>query len=56
MRSALADDFTKIVLRIAMFGNQLIIAHGFFDRVEIGPLNVFDDGELQRCPIVDVVE
>ncbi|MNL20911.1 hypothetical protein D3C87_1421820 [compost metagenome] len=52
MASALADDFTEVVLGVAMFGDQLLIAHRFFKRIEIGTLDVFDDSQLQSRAVV----
>lgn len=54
MASALADDFTEVVLGVAMFGDQLLIAHGFFKRIEIGTLDVFDNSQLQSRAVVHI--
>ena len=48
MAAALADDPGEIRLRVAVLGRELLISKRLFDRVEIAPLNVFDDGDLER--------
>ncbi len=52
MAAALADDFRQFVLRIAKFSFQLLIAERFFERIEIGALDVFDDREFERLSVV----
>ena len=52
--SALADDFAEIILRIAVFGDQLLVPHRFFERIEVGTLYVFDNCQLQRRAIIHI--
>ncbi|MCY1236149.1 hypothetical protein D9M72_487920 [compost metagenome] len=54
--AALADNFAEIVLRVTVFGNQLLIAERLVERVEIRALNVLDDRDLERRAIVDVTD
>ncbi|KSV69244.1 hypothetical protein N182_32735 [Sinorhizobium sp. GL2] len=54
MASALADDLAEIVLRIAVLGDQLLVAKRFVERIEIRALDVFDDSDFKRRAIVNV--
>ena len=51
MRPALADDLRHFVLAVIELFHQRQIAARLFDRVEVGALHVFDDGEFQRLPV-----
>ncbi|MNV72236.1 hypothetical protein D3C71_1653080 [compost metagenome] len=37
-----------------MLGDKLLITQRFFQRIEIGPLNVFNDCDFERGPVIDV--
>ncbi len=54
MATAFADNLAKIVLRIAMLGNQLLVAQRFFEWIKIGTLYVLDNREFKRRTIIDV--
>ena len=49
---ALSDHSGHIGLRITKLGNQIFIATGFLKRIQIGPLDVLDNGKLERLTIV----
>ena len=51
MAAALADDLGDVFLAVVEFVHQRAIAFGLFERIEIGALHVFDDGNLQRFGI-----
>ena len=46
--AALTNDFGQIRLRIGIFIRQLFVAERFFNRIEIGALNVFNDRDFKR--------
>ncbi len=52
--TALSDNLTQIILSVAMFSDQLLVTQRFFERVQVGALNVFDDCKLKRGPIIDI--
>ena len=54
MTAAFSYHFTKIVLGIAILGNQLLIALCFLKRVKVGTLHILDDGNLKCCPVINV--
>ena len=54
MAAALADDFAEIVLRIAVFGNQLLVTQRLFQGIEIRSLHILDNGDLKRCLVIDI--
>ena len=54
MAAALADDFSEIILRIAMLRNKLLITQGFFERIEVRALYVFHDRQFKRRAIIDI--
>ena len=54
MAAALADDARDVGLRIVVVGAELRVAVRLLDRVEIGALDVLDDGEFERLAIADV--
>ncbi len=56
MATRLVDELRKIVLRMAMALDQLAIAFGLFDRVEILALDVLDQRDLGRGGIVDLAD
>src|SRR5262245_64287129 len=56
MRPALADDTGDVVLAVAELLHKRLVAHGLFERIEIGALNVLDDGELERFAVVNFKE
>ena len=47
MTAALADDLGDVVVTVAVFARQRLIARRLFQRIEIGALHVLDDGELE---------
>ena len=47
MRTGFADDLRKVLLGIGKLLNKLFITLRFFERIEIDPLYVFDNGELE---------
>ena len=51
MRSALADDFGEIILRVIEFVDQAFVALGLFERRQILPLHVFNQAEFERFAI-----
>src|ERR1700730_927969 len=54
MASALANDFGDIRLRIAEFIAKPLVARRFFEGIEIGALDVFDDRKFERLAVVGV--
>ena len=48
---AFADHAGDVAVRIAVIGAELGVAGGLFERVEVGPLHVFDDGDLERFAV-----
>ena len=48
---ALADDARDVAVRIAVNLAELGVAGGLLERVEVGPLHVFDDGDLERLAV-----
>ena len=51
MAPALADDARDVAVRIAVIGAELGVAGGLLERVEVGPLHVFDDGDFERFAV-----
>ena len=49
--AAAADDMAERVLGVVEFLDQLAIAARFFDRVQIGALDVFDEGDFERLGV-----
>ena len=52
MAAAFADHFGQVGLAIVEFIEELFIARRLFERVEVAALNVFDDREFARQPVV----
>src|SRR6202171_5302425 len=52
MAAALADHLGKIGLRIEEFIAEPLVAGRFLEGIEVGSLDVFDDRELERLPVV----
>src|ERR1700732_3229078 len=52
MAAALADHLGKIGLRIEELIAEPLVAGRFLERIEVGSLDVFDDRELERLPVV----
>ena len=52
--AALADDPRDVGVGVAVIGGELRVAVGLFERVEIGALDVFDDGDFERLAIAGV--
>ena len=48
---ALADHAGDVAVRIAIIGAELGVAGGLFERVQVCPLHVFDDGDLERFAV-----
>ena len=46
--AALADRLGELLLRVVEAVDQLLVAHRFFDRVQVSALNVFDDRDFQN--------
>ena len=55
MAAALADRFGDVVLAVAEFVGQALIARRLFDRIEVGALHILDDSELERFAIARLV-
>ncbi len=51
MAAALADDAGDVAMRIAVSLAELGVAGRLLERVEIGPLHVFDNGDFERLSI-----
>ena len=51
MAAALADDARDVAMRIAVSLAELGVAGRLLERVEIGPLHVFDDGDFERLAV-----
>jgi hypothetical protein len=56
MRTALADNLPEIVLSVSMLGDQLFVTKRLFDRIEVGSLDIFDNRQLERCPVIDIAD
>jgi hypothetical protein len=56
MATAFADDFAQIVLGIAMFCDQLLVAKRLFQRIEVCTLHVFNNRQLKRRTIIDIAD
>src|SRR5580704_3165962 len=54
MAAALADHPGEIGLRIEKLVAEPLIAGRFLEGIEVGSLDVFDDRELERLPVVGV--
>ena len=52
--AALADDAGDVAVRIAVVGAELAVARSFLEGVEIGALDILDDGEFERLAVADV--
>ena len=48
---AFADDSRNVGVRISIIGAELGVSGGFLERVQVGPLHVFDDGDLERFAV-----
>src|SRR6202044_938024 len=49
--AALADDAGDIAMRIAVVGAELGVAGRFLERVEIGALDILDNGDFERLAV-----
>ena len=49
--AALADDAGDVGVGVAVIGGELRVAVGLFERVEIGALDVLDDGDFERLAV-----
>ena len=54
MAPAFADHAGDVAVRIAIIGAELGVSGGFFERVEVRPLHVFDDGDLERFAVASL--
>ncbi len=54
VRPRLANHLSQRVLGAAKAVDQHLVATGFFDRIEIGALHIFDDADLKHFEIVHV--
>src|SRR5580693_968737 len=54
MAAALADHLGKIGLRIEEFVAKALVARRFLEWIEVCSLDVFDDRELERLPVVSL--
>src|SRR5689334_18170431 len=54
MAPALADDTGKLFLRVRKAIDQFLIPGGLLDWIEIAPLHIFDDGDLERLGIAEL--
>ena len=48
MAPALADNPREIILGIAKLLDELVVSLGFLDWIEVGSLDVFDNGKFKR--------
>ena len=51
MAAALADHAGDVAVRIAVSLAELGVAGGLLERVEIGPLHVFDNRDFERLAV-----
>ena len=54
MASAFADDAGDVGVRISISLAQLRVSGGFLERVQVGALHVFDDGDFERFAVACV--
>src|SRR3984885_2726976 len=54
MAPAFADHAGDVAVRIAIIGAELGVARGLLERVEVSPLDVFDDGDLERFAVTSL--
>ena len=54
MASALSDDIAEIGLGVVIIINQLLVALCLFNRIEIGPLDVFDDRQFKSLLVINI--
>ena len=52
--AAFADDIAEIVLRVTVFGNQLLVAKRLIEGIEVGTLDIFNNGQFQRGAIIHI--
>ena len=52
--AALADNISKIVLGVTVIGDELLVTKRLVQRIEIRPLHVFNNRDLERHPVVNV--
>ncbi len=48
---AFADHAGDVAVRIAIHLAELGVACGLLERIEVGPLHVFDDGDFERFAV-----
>ena len=53
MAAAFADSLGQLCLRIGELIDKPLISFSFFDRIEIGTLDIFDQANLQSGDIID---
>ncbi len=56
MTAALADDFGHLLLAVVEALDKVAIAGRFFDGVEVGALDVLDDGEFEDFLVVEAAD
>ena len=56
MAAALADRISELLLRIAELIHQLLIGARFFQRIEVGALDILDQRDLQRLAVGKIAD
>ena len=51
MRAAFADHLAQIGLCIVKFRHQTLVTCGFFDRIEVGALDILDNRHFKRIAV-----
>ncbi len=52
--AAFAEDLRQLPLGVGEVPHQALVARGFLDRVEVGPLDVLEDREFEGGAVVDL--
>ena len=53
-RAVLSYCISDLLLSESKFVGESLVALGLFDRIQIGSLEIFDQGERQKSALVDV--
>src|SRR3712207_8693948 len=56
MAPGLVDEFAQRILRVAVIVDQPLVALGLLDRVQVLPLHVLDQRDLERLGVVELTE
>ena len=54
MAATFAKCRCKLFLRMPKLLHELTVACGFFNRIQVSPLNVFNDGDFENLDIVKI--